>query len=97
MNITLPQSPQVLAHRWGISLQYDLVHPLSLSSHSESIVKNLQIPNIISELGATVFIISAYHGSLYIDYNVLPATDFVSSLQFKGTLGKTHCPVPLHL
>ena len=38
-----------------------------------------------------------YHGSLYIEYNVLPATDFVSSLQFKGTLGKTHCPVPLHL
>ena len=36
------------------------------------------------------------HGSLYIEYNSLPATDFVSSLQFKGTPEKTHCPVPLH-
>ena len=42
MNTTLPQSPQVLAHRSGISSQYDIVHPLSLSSHSESIFKILK-------------------------------------------------------
>ena len=37
---------------------------------------------------------------MYIEYNALPATDFVSSLQFKGTSGPasgTQCPVPLHL
>ena len=51
MNITLPQIPQVLAHWLGISSQYDLVHPRSLSSHSESIVKSFQVPKIISEFG----------------------------------------------
>ena len=51
MIITLPQIPQVLAHWLGISPQYDLVHPRSLSSHSESIVKSFQVPKIISELG----------------------------------------------
>ena len=41
--------------------------------------------------------ISADHGSMYIEYNALPATDFVSSLQFKGTPEGTQCPVPLHI
>ena len=55
MNITLPQSPQVLAHISGISSQYDLMHPLCLSSHSESIVKGFQMLKIISEIGAALF------------------------------------------
>ena len=54
MNITLPQSPQVLAHRSGISSQYDVVHPLFLSSHLESIAKSFQMQKIISKLGAAI-------------------------------------------
>ena len=54
MNIALPQSPQVLAHRSGISSQYDVVHALCLSSHSEFFAKSVQMQKIISKLGAAI-------------------------------------------
>ena len=86
-NILLPCN-QNLLHTHGIE------HPWEPWVRREDRV--LRRKRILPFIPKYYSYITAYHGSLYIDYNVLPATDFVSSLQFKGTPEKTHCPVPLH-